>query len=151
MRGEFWPGLASKELIKDVMLEMRSEDKKYLIKERPWGELNRLSSQRRLQKLQPLVAKEEREARLAERRADRARRVAEATPVVTTPEVEQPQAEVSFPQAITTPVRNTLAQVRNTAGNLTEGFVERAQTIAPSVFGDPASQSANLEIQRRSD
>ena len=151
MRGEFWPGLASQELIKDVMLEMRSEDKKYLIKERPWGELNRLSNERRLQKLQPLVAKEERDARLAERRADRARRVAEATPVVTTPEVEQPQAEVSFPQAITTPVRNTLAQVRNTAGNLTEGFVERAQTIAPSVFGDPASQSANLEIQRRSD
>lgn len=151
MRGEFWPGLASKELIREVMMEMRNEDKQFLIKERPWAELNRLSNERRFEKLQPLVAKEERDARLAERRADRARRVAEATPVVTTPEVEQPQAEVSFPQAITTPVRNTLAQVRNTAGNLTEGFVERAQTIAPSVFGDPASQSANLEIQRRSD
>jgi len=151
MRGQFWPGLASRELIIEVKSEMRSEDKKYLIKERPWAELNRLSNERRFEKLQPLVAKEERDARLAERRADRARRIAEATPVITTPEVEQPQAEVSFPQTITTPVRNTLAQVRNTAGNLTEGFVERAQTIAPSVFGDPASQSANLEIQRRSD
>ena len=29
MRGEFWPGLASKELIKEVMMEMRNEDKQY--------------------------------------------------------------------------------------------------------------------------
>ena len=151
MRGEFWPGLASKELIREVMMEMRNEDKKYLIKERPWAELNRLSNERRFEKLQPLVAKEERDARLADRRADRLRRLEQATPQITTPEVEQPQPEVSFPQTITAPVRNTLAQVRNTAGNLTEGFVERAQTLAPSVFGDPASQSANLEIQRRND
>ncbi len=151
MRGEFWPGLASNELIKEVMMEMRSEDKKYLIKDRPWAELNRLSNERRFEKLQPLVAKEERDARLADRRADRLRRLEQATPQITTPEVEQPQPEVSFPQTITAPVRNTLAQVRNTAGNLTEGFVERAQTLAPSVFGDPASQSANLEIQRRND
>jgi len=136
-------------------MEMRNEDKSYLIQERPWGRLNEMSNDRRNMKLQPLVAKEERDARLASRQADRVREAdqAAAGTLPENPPLVQPQQPVSVPEPrpSETFVGSAVDTITNTASNLTGGIRQRAQAVAPTLFGgDPASQAANQEIARQS-
>jgi len=162
MRGEFYPGLAAKETIKEVMMEMRNEDKTYLVEERPWEEYNRLSNERRGMPLAPEQAKAERDARLESRRQDRQREADQAVsgvltenpPMVTPqPEITQEQMQEVVAPEQTPSVQGPSLINRAVSGaeRLGSGIIQRAQAIAPSLLGgDPASQAANAEIARRS-
>jgi hypothetical protein len=95
LRGEFWPGLASDELIKDTKKDMKSEDRQRVVSQIPWSTFNRLSNDRRNMKLQPLVAKEERDARLKDRQEGLELPLKQAP--VATQIVEQPAPQTSAP------------------------------------------------------
>jgi len=53
MRGEFYPGLASKELRKEVLQQVSVEERPRIVRDVPWGDLNQLSNDRRGQLLAP--------------------------------------------------------------------------------------------------
>lgn len=53
MRGEFYPGMVSGEIRKDVMDQMRSEDRRRLTPRVNWGALNRMSAERKREPLDP--------------------------------------------------------------------------------------------------
>jgi len=53
MRGEFMPGLATDEIRKDVAMQTNVEGRRRVTEDVPWGELNRLSADRRGQRLAP--------------------------------------------------------------------------------------------------
>jgi hypothetical protein len=141
LRGEFWPGLASKELIKDTKKDMRSEDRRRAVTDIPWGTFNRLSNERRNMKLQPIVAKQERDARLAERKADRDAAADTAGQL----SVEQPQispAPIAAPQAnvpqVTAPAPQAPAQQQ-----------QNIMSRIPFLGSNPVDALRNLEILQR--
>ncbi len=151
MRGEFWPGLASKEVIKETKREMRNEDKNFLVNERPWGELNTLSNDRRGEKLSPVLFKEERDARLEERRLREAAETEQANsglaglaaPVVDffqpQPEpVVAPQPEVAAP--VTAPI---VPQDSSPTQERDQG------TLAALMGSNPIDAMKNLQIAQR--
>ena len=145
LRGEFWPGIASKEVIKETIRAMRAEDKNFLVKERPWGELNQLSNERRGQKLSPELFKEERDARLQEKRNNRKveteaanSRIAEAA----TPQVEVPQVQPAQVRPETTaqaPVLPTQVQPQQSV----------RQNLAALMSSNPVDALKNLQIAER--
>ena len=152
MRGEFWPGLASKEVIKETKREMRNEDKTFLVNERPWGELNTLSNDRRGEKLSPQIVEEERAAKIEAQNAQRAAAADEANsrlaglaaPVVDffqpQPDpVVAPQPEVAAPVAAA-PVPQNVVQPQ-----------ERDQSFLTGVLGgsSPADFANNMVIAAR--
>jgi len=53
MRGEFMPGLATDEIRKDVAIQTNVEGRRRVTEDVPWSELNRLSAERRGQRLAP--------------------------------------------------------------------------------------------------
>jgi hypothetical protein len=151
MRGEFWPGLASKEVIKETKREMRNEDKNFLVNERPWGELNTLSNDRRGEKLSPVLFKEERDARLEERRLREAAETEQANsglaglaaPVVDffqpQPEpVVAPQPEVAAPVAAPIVPQDSAPTQERDQG-----------TLAALMGSNPIDAMKNLQIAQR--
>ncbi len=151
MRGEFWPGLASKEVIKETKREMRNEDKTFLVNERPWGELNTLSNDRRGEKLSPVLFKEERDARLEERRLREAAETEQANsglaglaaPVVDffqpQPEpVVAPQPEVAAPVAAPIVPQDSAPTQERDQG-----------TLAALMGSNPIDAMKNLQIAQR--
>lgn len=140
MNGEFWPGLASKEVIKETKRAMQSEDKQFLSKERPWSQLNQLSNERRGQKLSPELFKEERDARIQEKQRNRKveteaanSRIAE----VATPQPEVPQAQPVQVPAATAPTPQVQPQqtVR--------------QNLSALLGSNPIDTLKNLQIAQR--
>lgn len=158
MRGEFWPGLASQETIKSIRIDMRNPDKKRLVEDIPFFEFNRLSNQRRRIKLSPETAKQERLMRLADRQAQRQAEVDAAAAAAAAPPqtfVEQvSNTATGVVDTITDTASNVANTVTDTASNVagavsnaatnvgdaTGNFRQRAQVLAPSVFGDPANR-----------
>lgn len=59
MRGQFNPGMASKEVLQEVRMQVSQEQRKRLSNTVPIGELNRLSAERRGQPLAPAVVEME--------------------------------------------------------------------------------------------
>lgn len=59
MRGMFNPGMASKEVLQEVRMQVSQEERKRLTKTVPIGDLNRLSAERREQPLAPAVVQME--------------------------------------------------------------------------------------------
>lgn len=53
MRGQFMPGLATKEIRKDVAMQTNVEGRRRITTDVPWSDLNRLSTERRGQALAP--------------------------------------------------------------------------------------------------
>ena len=155
--GRFWPGLASKELIKEIRMTMRSEDRApRVIQDIPWGSFNSLSNDVRNRPLSPEVGAQERAARLAAKRA----RIAEDTeaamnnlsetrtevPIAPVQQlVEQPA--VLEPEGFLSTVGGLTGDVADTFSNVSGNFRDLAQTYAPSVFGD----SKNREIAERAE
>lgn len=153
LRGEFRPSLIAETTVKDFRRQLQNEDKVFLLRNRPWSDYIRMAVGRNGEKLSPALAKEDREARLEARRAEKQREIAQASGGVSAPAEPVPitQAPEIEPTAAPAPQADTgvLNQVRDTAGNITQGFMRRAQTLAPSLFGDLGSQGANLEILQR--
>jgi hypothetical protein len=151
MRGEFWPGLASKEVIKETKREMRNEDKTFLVNERPWGELNTLSNDRRGEKLSPQIVEEERAAKIEAQNAQRAAAADEANsrlaglaaPVVDffqpQPEpVVAPQPEVAAPVAAPIVPQDSAPTQERDQG-----------TLAALMGSNPIDAMKNLQIAQR--
>lgn len=153
--GRFWPGLASKELIKETKKTMRSEDRApRVIQDIPWGSFNTLSNDVRNRPLSPEVGAQERAARLAAKRA----RIAEDTeaamnnlgqtqtevPIAPVQQLVQ-QPAVLEPEGFLSTVGGLTGDVADTFSNVSGNFRDLAQTYAPSVFGD----SKNREIAER--
>ena len=163
MRGEFWPGLASTEMIKDIRIDMRNPDKRRLITDIPFSEFNRLSNERRRIKLSPQMAKEGRIARINDRQAQRQADMDAAAALSSAPEqtfVEQvTDTATGAIDTITDTASNVANTVTDTASNVAgtvsdavttvgdaaTSFRDRAQVIAPGVFGD----RRNLDIMNR--
>ena len=139
-------------MIKETKREMRNEDKNFLVNERPWGELNTLSNDRRGEKLSPVLFKEERDARLEERRLRKAAETEQANsglaglaaPVV---DFFQPQPEpvVAPPPEVAAPVA---------AAPVPQNVVqpqERDQSFLTGVLGgsSPADFANNMVIAAR--
>jgi len=155
--GRFWPGLASKELIKETKKAMRSEDRApRVIQDIPWGSFNTLSNDVRNRPLSPEVGAQERAARLAAKKA----RITEDTeaamnnlsetqtevPIAPVQQlVEQPA--VLEPEGFLSTVGGLTGDVADTFSNVSGNFRDLAQTYAPSVFGD----SKNREIAERAE
>ena len=119
---------------------MRSEDKNFLVKERPWSQLNQLSNERRGQKLSPELFKEERDARIQEKQRNRKAeteaansRIAE----VATPQPEVPQAQPVQVPAATAPTPQVQPQqtVR--------------QNLSALLGSNPVDTLKNLQIAQR--
>jgi len=155
--GRFWPGLASKELIKETKKAMRSEDRApRVIQDIPWSSFNTLSNDVRNRPLSPEVGAQERAARLAAKRA----RIAEDTeaamnnlgqtqtevPIAPVQQLVQ-QPAVLEPEGFLSTVGGLTGDVADTFSNVSGNFRDLAQTYAPSVFGD----SKNREIAERAE
>jgi len=67
MRGEFWPGLTSREIRQDVLRQSTQEDVRRLTTRVPWAQLNRISNERRRQALDPELFREGRDTMAARR------------------------------------------------------------------------------------
>ena len=142
LRGEFWPGLASKELIKDTKKDMRSEDKSRSINEIPWSTFNQLSNDRRNMKLEPVIAKEEREARLQSRQAQREVESQTAQQQITTPsEIELSPQQPPVQTSVQVPQANVNVQPTVTRNN--------PQSMLPFLGSNPFDALRNLELLQR--
>tara|TARA_R100000353_G_scaffold8717_3_gene10179 strand:- start:1064 stop:5461 length:4398 start_codon:yes stop_codon:yes gene_type:complete len=142
LRGEFWPGLASKELIKDTKKDMRSEDKSRVVNQIPWSTFNRLSNDRRNMKLEPVIAKEEREARLQSRQAQREVESQTAQQQVTTPsEIELSPQQPPVQTSVQVPQANVNVQPTVTRNN--------PQSMLPFLGSNPFDALRNLELLQR--
>jgi len=53
MRGQFYPGLVSSEIRKEVIMQTAVEDRARIVQQVPWSELNRFSNERRGEPLSP--------------------------------------------------------------------------------------------------
>jgi len=67
MRGEFWPGLTSREIRQDVLRQSTQEDVRRITTRVPWSQLNRISNERRRQPLDPELFREGRDTMAARR------------------------------------------------------------------------------------
>ena len=139
MRGEFWPGIASKEVIKETRRAMQAEDNTFLSKERPWAELNQLSNERRGQKLSPILFKEERDARIQEKRNNL--KVETETANSKIAEVATPQAEVAQAQPTQVPTAAPTPQVQPQPSV--------RQNLAGLMGSNPVDAFKNLQIAQR--
>jgi len=153
--GRFWPGLASKELIKEIRMTMRSEDRApRVIQDIPWGTFNGLSNDVRNQPLSPEVGAQERAARLAAKRAKIAQETDAAianvgqgqvqAPVPLVQEVVQP----TEPQTLLDTASGFVSNAANTIGDVGTDIIESAKTFAPSYFGDRKNQEIAERAQR---
>ena len=158
IRGEFWPGLATKELIVEVRKDMRNEDRApRVVQDIPFGDFNRMSNDVRNRPLSPQIGVLEREARLADRQRRRDQEIEAATANLAPPQpvvAPQPVAAPTTPpesQSFMSPIANVVSGVADTVGDMGANAVDRYKTYAPSVLGgNPAAQAANEEILRRS-
>ena len=142
LRGEFWPGLASKELIKDTKKDMRSEDKSRVVNQIPWSTFNRLSNDRRNMKLEPIIAKEERESRLQSRQAQREVESQTAQQQITTPsEIEPSPQQPPVQTSVQVPQANVNVQPTVTRNN--------PQSMLPFLGSNPFDALRNLELLQR--
>ena len=126
---------------------MRNEDKTFLVNERPWGELNTLSNDRRGEKLSPQIVEEERAAKIEAQNAQRAAAADEANsrlaglaaPVV---DFFQPQPDpvVAPPPEVAAPVPQNVVQPQ-----------ERDLSFLTGVLGgsSPADFANNMVIAAR--
>ena len=146
MRGEFWPGLATKELIIEVRKDMRNEDRApRVVKDIPFGEFNQRSNEMRNRPLSPQIAVQEREARLEARDARRTQETDAAMANTTT--VEEPEVQVPVQQAAPQPqppAPQPTQSFFDTATSAVSGEVsdlyDRARVAVPSLFGDRRNQ-----------
>ena len=142
LRGEFWPGLASKELIKDTKKDMRSEDKRRSINEIPWSTFNQLSNDRRNMKLEPVIGKEEREARLQSRQAQREVESQTAQAQITVPSEITPSPQLPPAQVpVQAPQANVNVQPPVSQTN--------PQSMLPFLGSNPFDALKNLELFQR--
>jgi len=108
MRGEFRPGKIAKQTIQGFIRDLMNEDKKFLVNERPWGEYISMAMDRQFEKLSPEIAKQDRIARLEERRALKDKEAQEAnlgleTPLPQATPVPAPQTSVPAPAPVPAP------------------------------------------------
>ena len=156
MKGEFWPGLASKEVIKETKREMRNEDKTFLVNQRPWSTLNQMSNDRRREKLSPLNFAEEEAARLETKRLQREAEVNQANsrlariaaPAIdffqgeAEPEVAAPIVETPEPQSVLAPAPAPAPLVQESP--------PRDQGFLAAVMGsNPLDALKNMQIAQR--
>ena len=148
MRGEFWPGLATKELIVEVRKDMRNEDRApRVVKDIPFGEFNQRSNEVRNRPLSPQIAVQEREARLEARDARRTQEMDAAmanTIPVEEPEVQVPVQQVAPQPQPQSPAPQSTQSFFDTATSAVSGEVsdlyDRAREAVPSLFGDRRNQ-----------
>tara|TARA_R110000744_G_scaffold83040_1_gene163107 strand:- start:245 stop:4951 length:4707 start_codon:yes stop_codon:yes gene_type:complete len=148
MRGEFWPGLATKELIIEVRKDMRNEDRApRVVKDIPFGEFNQRSNEVRNRPLSPQIAVQEREARLEARDARRTQEMDAAmanTIPVEEPEVQVPVQQVAPQPQPQSPAPQSTQSFFDTATSAVSGEVsdlyDRAREAVPSLFGDRRNQ-----------
>ena len=135
MRGQFNPGMASKEVLQEVRMQVNQEQRARLTKTVPITELNRLSAERRGQPLAPAVV-------------EREQAVAQAPAAAPTP---PPQEQAQSPEAVpmfgvaTQPIA-PLAPQQPVAP-----AVPQAQpTPSPEFLGsNPIEQLRNMELFNR--
>jgi hypothetical protein len=146
LRGEFRPSLIAEQTVKDFKRQLKNEDKQYLVKKRPWSEYIRIARERNKEKLSPLVAKEDRERRLAERRALKAAENEEANLGLEVqegaiPAPEQPQIQSTIapaaPPAAPAPQVAPQAQPQSNTRSL------------PFLGSNPIDALKNMEILQR--
>ena len=143
MRGEFRPGKTAKQTIQGFIRDLMNEDKKFLVDERPWGEYISMAMDRQFEKLSPELAKQDRQARLEERQALKAKEAQEANLGLETPLPEETiQAPVAAPQAnvpqVTAPAPQAPAQQQ-----------QNIMSRIPFLGSNPVDALRNLEILQR--
>ena len=159
MAGEFWPGQVSKEVIQETYRDLYNEDKKIRDRDIPWAEFNEMSAEMMFRPLSAEAAKQEREARLRSKQEDRRREADQAAagilpadPPLTSfqPGLALQGAQDTYLVPEPQPSESFVDRAVTSAQRLSEGLVDRARTIAPSILGDNLSdQAANAEIARR--
>ncbi|MCH9787290.1 MAG: hypothetical protein K0U55_12770 [Gammaproteobacteria bacterium] len=134
MANRFVPIKVSRELIREVNKEVNVKQENRILQRLPVREINQL----RLSLANTPITSEEPDYVLPE----------PLGPVEQAPQIQAPETRTLVPEP--QPSESFVDRAVDSAQRLSEGLVDRARTIAPSVLGDSLSdQAANAEIARR--
>ena len=134
MANRFVPIKVSRDLIREVNKEVNVKQENRILQRLPVREINQM----RLSMMNTPIIPEEPEYVLPEALG----------PVEQAPQIQAPEPRTTVPEP--QPQATIVDRAVTSAQRLSEGLVDRARTIAPSLLGsDLSSQAANAEIARR--